>query len=243
MSVLRDLGRSLLRLSYPALASYYRSNSARGCPASLLKCLGVADPSYRTDFYTLARVVREMAPEGGLIAECGVYRGSTLLGMAHTLKTMGITGWRLAGFDSFEGFPEPTQEDSLADGSFHKSAIKGVFADTSFEELSRKVRALGFERDITLAKGYFENALPAWSGENFAIVHLDCDLYPSYMTCLEFFYPRIKPGGFMVFDEYDFSAPVYPGAQKAIDSFFADKPEELQRFAEAVNPRYFIVKQ
>ncbi len=126
----------------------------------------------------------------------------------------------------FVGFPEPTQEDSLADGTFHRSAMKGIFADTSFEELSGKVQALGFERDITLAKGYFENSLPAWSGENFAIVHLDCDLYPSYMTCLEFFCPRIKAGGFMVFDEYDFSAPVYPGAQKAIDSFFADKPQK-----------------
>jgi hypothetical protein len=243
MRLTGDIRRSLLRFGYPIAASYYRTSSAKKCPAFLLRFLGVADPSYRTDFYTLARIVEQMAPSGGLIVECGVYRGATLMGMAHRLKALGQFNCTLVGFDSFEGFPEPTKEDAFADGTFHARALKGVFADTSYEELTGKIKALGFDRQITLVKGYFENSLPAWSDKQFTVVHLDCDLYASYVTCLEFFYPRVRPGGHIVFDEYDFSAPVYPGAQRAIDSFLADKPEKLRRFQESVNPRYFIVKQ
>jgi O-methyltransferase len=245
MSAMGNLLRLLVRYSYsfPAVTSYYRRRSAKDCPASVLILLGVAHPSYRTDFYTLSRIVEQMSTKGGLIAECGVYRGATLFGMAHKLRAMGKSSCQLVGFDSFEGFPEPTEKDALADGSFHARAIKGVFADTSYEELSKRVRALGLEGQITLVKGYFENSLSAWSDESFSVVHLDCDLYSSYITCLEFFYPRVKPGGYIVFDEYDFSAPVYPGAQKAIDSFLADKPEKIQHFSESRNPRYFIIKQ
>ena len=38
-----------------------------------------------------------------------------------------------------------------------------------------------------------------------------------------FFYPRMAPGGVMVFDDY--GAPTCPGVQQAVDEFFAGKPE------------------
>jgi O-methyltransferase len=243
MRLAGNIYRSLVRLFYPAVASRYRSRVTKGVRPATLKFLGIADPSYRTDFYTLCRIVEKAAPERGLFVECGVYRGSTILGMAHKLKQMGAEHWHLIGFDSFEGFPEPVTEDALSDGSYHARALKGVFSDTSYEELNEKVRRLGFEREITLVRGYFENTLSTCADQSFSVVHLDCDLYSSYMTCLNFFYPRVRRGGFIVFDEYDFSAPIYPGAQRAIDSFLSDKPEKIQRFPESVNPRYFIVKE
>ena len=46
----------------------------------------------------------------------------------------------------------------------------------------------------------------------------------------------------MVFDEYDFSKNVYPGAQKAIDDFFTDKPEQINYFEKIEHPRYFVKK-
>jgi hypothetical protein len=243
MSLAWKLRRSLIRVGYPAVSSYYRLCSGDNCPAAALQFLGIADPSYRSDFYTLNRIIKQIAPNAGLIAECGVYRGATLLGMAHTLKVNRATDYHLVGFDSFEGFPDPVQEDALADGSYHRRALKGVFSDTSYRELNGKINALGFQRDITLVKGYFENTLVKWRDREFVVVHLDCDLYQSYMTCLEFFYPRVRPGGFIVFDEYDFIADVYPGAQKAIDTFLAGKPEKIQRFPDSAKPRYFIVKR
>jgi O-methyltransferase len=209
----------------------------------MLQFLGIADPSFRPDFYTLRRIVEKMAPQGGLFAECGVYRGATLLGMAHTLRAQGTASYQIVGFDSFEGFPEPVEEDALPNRSYHPRALKGYFGDTSLDELKSRVSALGLEQQVTLVKGYFEETLSAWGDRQFSVVHIDCDLYQSYLTCLDFFYPRMVPGGHIVFDEYDFIADVYPGAQKAIDEFLADKPEKITGFPESPIPRYFIVKQ
>ena len=149
----------------------------------------------------------------------------------------------LIGFDSFEGFPEPDVEDALPNRTYHARTLKGVFRDAEYNELVRKIRLLGYSNNIRLVKGYFEDTLCRYRGMRFALVHLDCDLYQSYMTCLKFFYSRVVAGGYIVFDEYDFSDAVYPGAKKAIDSFLADKSEKLMRFDDATSPHYFIRKQ
>lgn len=242
MSAAGALRRTALGAVYPALAAYYRSDAGLGVPPAALKVLGIADPSYRADFYTLGKAIDLTAGVDGFVAECGVYKGSTLFGMAHRLRKAGTANRRILGFDSFEGFPEPAVQDALPDGSFHTRTLKGTFSDTSLETLQKRSHALGFERSITLVKGYFENTLGAWSAETFSVVHIDCDLYESYRTCLEFFYPRMARGGYMVFDEYDFSASVYPGAQRAIDEFFAEKLEPLQTFPESRTQRCFVVR-
>jgi Macrocin-O-methyltransferase (TylF) len=177
-----------------------------------------------------------------VIAECGVYRGSTLLGMAHRLCVRDLRDVKLIGFDSFEGFPEPTTEDALPDGTYHSQTKRGICNDTRFGELAARIRLLGYSHNVRLIKGYFKDTLYQFEDISFSLVHLDCDLYESYMTCLRFFYPRILPGAHIVFDEYEPAASVYPGAQKAINSFLTDKPEKLERFAEATSPRHFIRK-
>jgi O-methyltransferase len=145
----------------------------------------------------------------------------------------------LIGCDSFEGFPEPHGKDARLDGTVHTRARRGALS-APVEVVAAKVRALGYERQIRLVKGFFEETLPLL-GDRFSLVHLDVDLYASYRTCLEFFYPRLLRGAYMVFDEYG-ESDVYPGAKRAIDEFLADKPEGIARFPEARSPRYFIQK-
>jgi O-methyltransferase len=235
------LGRHARSVVWPMLARQYRKNSSLASSLTL-RILGIADPSYRPDFKTLANAVDRTSQFEGAIIECGVFRGSTLLGMAHRLACRGIRGSILIGCDSFEGFPAPTEEDALEDGSFHQRARKGVFHETSYHDLFSRVSALGYSQNIRLVKGFFSHTLPQLSETEFKVVHLDCDLYQSYVTCLNFFYPRLVRGGYMVFDEYDFSMAVYPGARKAIDEFFGDKPEKLQRLSHLSDARCFIVK-
>jgi hypothetical protein len=242
LNLARSARRALINAVYPSGARRYRTGSGNA-PVTLLKFLGIADASYRDGFYTLSRAVEEMPKDGAVLAECGVYRGSTLLGMANRLRDLGAKDFHLIGFDSFEGFPQPSPDDALSDGTYHPQATKGFFSDARYDDLQHRVELLGFQNEITLVKGYFENTLGQFADRRFSLVHLDCDLYDSYMTCLNFFYPRMRRGGYMVFDEYDFCASIYPGAQKAIDSFLSDKPEKIQRFPEAVSPRYFIVKE
>jgi len=234
-------GRHARAVVWPVLARQYRKDPPKASPLTL-RILGIADPSYRPDFTTLANAVDQTCQLEGALAECGVFRGSTLLGMAHRLACQGMGKAMLIGCDSFEGFPAPTKEDALEDGSFHQRTREGVFHETSYTALSSRISALGYAHNIRLFRGFFSDTLPQLSEMEFKVVHLDCDLYQSYMTCLNFFYPRLLRGGYMVFDEYDFSATVYPGARKAIDEYFRDKPEKLQKLWPLSDARCFIVK-
>ena len=97
---------------------------------------------------------------------------------------------------------------------------------------------MGLADQVTVIKGFFHDTLAALKTERFSLVHVDCDLYDSYLSCLEFAYPRMLPGGYMVFDDY--GSPVYVGARRAVDEFLANKPERIQFFPEAVVWRYFV---
>ena len=227
---------------FPFLSRYY-STHTETCPDSILTLLGIANLTRRKDFVTLARLTDTTAFQGAIL-ECGVYRGATLLGMAHRLRLRGLRDVKIYGCDSFEGFPEPTQDDAGENAALHPHARKGYFGDTRYEELLAHIRALDFSDQITLVKGFFEKTLETLNETRFSLVHLDVDLYSSYQICLAWVYPRTLPGGHIVFDEYDFSEDVYPGAKRAIDEFLADKPEKLERFPapQVTVPRYFIKK-
>jgi O-methyltransferase len=56
-----------------------------------------------------------------------------------------------------------------------------------------------------------------------SLAHIDVDLYRSIMDCCIHIYPHMAHCGFMVFDDY--GLPTCPGARKAVDEFFRDKPE------------------
>jgi hypothetical protein len=56
-------------------------------------------------------------------------------------------------------------------------------------------------------------------------VHIDCDLYEPIRAALEYFYPRMVPGGYIVM--HDYTSMAWNGAERAIDEFFADKPESV----------------
>lgn len=210
----------------PMLSPFYKDNFDSEFIQSIL---GIANVKYRRDFYTLNRIISSIDDFNGNVIECGTYKGCTLLGMANLLKKRGKIDVKIYGLDSFEGFPDPTKEDACSDGTFHDVAWKGYYKDASYSELVKRIDALGFSNQITLLKGFFEDTLPRLKNEKFKLVHLDCDLYQSYKTCLESLYDKVLPGGYFVFDDY-LSTSVYPGAQRAVDEFFKDKPEKVQFF-------------
>ena len=160
----------------------------------------------------------------GDVAECGVYRGATLIPIALYLKQRGI-GKMVYGFDSFEGFPDSVNIDIGLGGRDIFSKHVGGLGDTSYEELARKVARFGVSSKVSLIKGYFQETLQRCATSRFSFVHLDCDLYQSYKECLEFFYPRLTPGGIVLFDEYN--DPPWPGCNKAVDEFLTGKPERV----------------
>jgi O-methyltransferase len=71
--------------------------------------------------------------------------------------------------------------------------------------------------------GLVPDTLEVIRDRTFSFVHIDLDIYSAIKSACEFFYPRMQPGGILLFDDYGYSS--CPGARAAIDEFFADKPE------------------
>ncbi len=170
----------------------------------------------------------------GTIVECGVAVGHSLMVLA-TLSELTGNDRVLYGFDSFEGFPLPGAEDAsernLQAGEFAvpPALVSRVFEDAGFSStyIRQKVR---------LIKGFFDASLPGFD-QDIALLNLDCDLYESYRACLENLYPRLLPGGVVLFDEYEDEN--FPGAARAIDEFFENRKEKPERHASG---KYFAQK-
>jgi hypothetical protein len=125
---------------------------------------------------------------------------------------MGTTAWIL---DTFEGF----QTDDLQGID---AGQKMAFADTSLEAVRTRVG----DANVRFIKGHFpESASEFPSDVRFALVHIDCDLYLPIHHALNYFYPRLVPGGYLIIHDYGLFA--WDGAEKAVDEFFADKPEAV----------------
>jgi predicted O-methyltransferase YrrM len=66
-------------------------------------------------------------------------------------------------------------------------------------------------------RGWIPERFDIVSDKTFSIVHIDVDLYQPTRDALEFFYPRLNPGGLMICDDY--GSVACPGAKKAVDDF------------------------
>ena len=178
----------------------------------------------------------------GCVVECGVYKGASLAAIAAKLKALGSKR-RILGFDSFDGLPEPSAEDYIADPQLRQKARRGYFGDTSLELTRSRVDAVGYEGEIILVPGWFEDTLPRFD-EQIALLFLDCDFYESYVVALNSLSDKVVPGGIAIFDEYE--SLKYPGPRLAVDQFFSSKSEKPQydpRFVkEGAFRRWFVRK-
>ena len=176
----------------------------------------------------------------GDVVECGVGQGRSLFYFALLCREE-ERGRQIWGFDSFEGFPEPAEEDVSARNpkkGQHLADMDGVSAllqEGQFDSVYMRSK-------ITLVKGFFNESLRKYVGQEIALLHIDADLYGSYRDSLNILYPRVKPGGVIAFDEYmdGITHVNYPGAKKAIDEFFADKPFDLRR--DQHYSKYYVMK-
>ena len=185
----------------------------------------------------LAMIDRTISIAGD-VAECGVFRGATLVPMAIHLKQRGCAK-RLLGFDSFEGYDSSIMLDISMDAPDEPCKRVGAFRNTSRSVVLEKLRR--FDADnVTLIPGFFRDSLPRCGDRRFSLVHLDLGIYQAYKECLEFFYPRMSPGGIILSNDYN--KPPWPGCNKAVDEFLTGKPEKLQLVEMDNYQRFYICK-
>src|ERR1700759_649347 len=154
----------------------------------------------------------------GDFAELGVYQGSTAAVLARHAQRLDR---RLYLLDTYEGFDQQDFNGLDAGRSV-------AFTNTSLEA----VRARVGEANVAYVKGYFPQTaeqLPA--DGRYCLVHIDTDLYAPIISGLEYFYPRMVPGGFLII--HDYGSLSWDGAEKAVDNFFADKPESVGQIPDS----------
>ncbi|MDP3726503.1 MAG: TylF/MycF/NovP-related O-methyltransferase [bacterium] len=169
--------------------------------------------------YDLAEDVEKKGLSGSFV-ECGTWKGgaaATMAAVAHRYGNQRKTWY----FDSFEGMPEPTQEDKKGEGKrggtedLTGDMLKASISDV--EEVIFEKLKLPRENNI-IVKGWFQDTLPEKKREigPIAILRLDGDWYESTKVCLEELYDQVVSGGYVIVDDYG----AWAGCKKAVHEFF-----------------------
>jgi O-methyltransferase len=169
--------------------------------------------------YSIYAAVKQTEKIEGDIAEVGVYKGgsSEVICKAKGDRTLHL-------FDTFEGIPDIDRIDS-------KDFFKGQYA-TDIEEVKQYLKQY---KNVQFYKGIFPDTSEPVKDKHFSFVHLDVDIYKSTRDCLEFFYPRMNPGGIIISHDYINSE----GVKNAFNEFFSGK---LDPIIELSGSQCLIVK-
>ena len=155
--------------------------------------------------YVFWQVVHNVANIPGDVAEIGSYRGGSAYFIAKAFTQ--IVGQEVAFhvFDTFEGHPE----GAITEGdSYH---VAGRFGHgTDYEKVREFLSPF---TQLSIHKGDIAESLPPLANTAYRLVHIDTDLYQPTLVCLDYFGPRLSPGGVIVVDDY--SAPKCDGVPKA----------------------------
>ena len=189
--------------------------------------------------HAVVQSVRYLVQRGvpGDFAECGVWRGGSVLAMILTLQELGAPPRDLHLYDTFEGMTEPTELDTSAlDGSalaaWNAARADGtrpwpeMFGESVFDERSVRdtLLATGYpEERVHIVKGKVEDTIPASAPDALALLRLDTDWYESTRHELHELYPRLADGGVLIIDDYGH----WEGARRAVDEYFAEHAAPL----------------
>jgi hypothetical protein len=182
--------------------------------------------------FALVEAVRYCERRGiqGAFAECGVWRGGSVMAMILTLQELGLSDRDIYLYDTFEGMTKPTEADTSsvaraalpaweeAERSGDK-AWSGLFDpnEVSEERVRRTLLTTGYpEERLHFVRGPVEQTVPGTAPERLALLRLDTDWYESTRHELEHLYPRLAGGGVLILDDYGH----WEGARKAVDEYF-----------------------
>jgi hypothetical protein len=155
----------------------------------------------------LIACVRAASSLSGVMAEAGVLMGGSARLIA---AAKGAAPFHL--FDVFETL-QARDGPRTALGA-HFGEVHGTLA--AVEEL------LAPFADVCFHPGIFPHSVTGTEDLRFSFVHVDLDLPEGTRAALEFFHPRLLPGGILVGDDY-----ADPDVRGTFEAFFAEKPETV----------------
>lgn len=158
--------------------------------------------------------------------------GVALGGGSIILASLMSSGRSFHGYDVFGLIPPPTSEkdDEKSKSRYETIAArksKGIggdtyygYVDNLYDKVVENFSSFGLQVDgeqISLHRGLFEDTLRFEKDQQIALAHVDCDWYDPVKLCLERIYPALKPGGYIILDDYY----DYGGCKQAVDEFMS----------------------
>ena len=201
-------------------------------------------------FLTKYELFKLALPCHGSIVECGVFAGGGLLGWMHfssILEPYNHTR-RVIGFDTFDGFPDVHEKDTLTGTSDHLhkhafsigSAIQEEIA--TLAGLHNQNRPLGHIPKVELVAGDACRTIPSYVKKHphllVSLLYLDFDIYAPTKAAIKHFYPRMPKGSVVAFDELN--CPEFPGETTALLESLDLRQVELRRLPMDPHISYFI---
>lgn len=189
---LKDLGKRVLPAPVLRMIRYYRN--------PVIEDDLKANRNFKREFFWNAFKALDFNGIDGDYAEFGSYSGMTFRLAFDQIRQRKIKRHMWA-FDSFQGLPEPA---SPLDN--HPVWKKGAAA-MGVEEFHRICISHDIPKDCySVVPGFYGETLSQMPADalptNIALAYIDCDMYSSTKTVLEFLMPRLKHGMILAFDDY-----------------------------------------
>jgi hypothetical protein len=169
-------------------------------------------------------IVKNRIP--GDLAECGVWRGGSMMAVALTLLSLDDRSRSLYLYDTYDGMSPPTDEDKRSDGVSaeellsHDEKGTGLWCYAGLDDVSANMLSTGYPKDlIHLVKGKVEDTIPRIHPRQLALLRLDTDWYESTRHELVHLYPLLSASGVLIIDDYGY----WKGARKAVDEYFNEQ--------------------
>ena len=169
----------------------------------------------------------ERAGIPGAIVECGVWRGGSMMLVAHRLLALGRTDRDLYLFDTYEGLPRPDETKDVdvwgnraIDGwlSRQTGEESSHWAEASLEDVRANILSTGYpEERVHFVKGMVERTIPEGAPADIALLRLDTDWYASTKHEMEHLFPRLARNGILIIDDYGH----FEGARQAVDEYIS----------------------
>lgn len=183
--------------------------------AAFWEPLTLTDMRWR--LWMLTRLARLARGVRGDYAEFGTYRGGCAFMI---LSTGGVPpGRRLLLFDTFTGVPARRLTPREL-----RAGLAGAWREGASARNVRDRLAPWSDQVVVRAGDVFET-VPAHDVDALAFAHLDLNASAPTVHVLEHVFPRMSPGGVVVFDDYGWDR--YEDQRAAIDAYFASRPEEV----------------
>lgn len=201
-----------------------RPGDHRGCqPGSVqdgLRLLVERNAAGWQGFMFDAMVALGVNAIGGDYVEFGAEGGNTLTAAWRAVSGLGQHR-HLWAFDSFAGLP------ASADPRDRHPQFKPGYG-LGLAAFHETVAGRGVPREAyTAVAGFYEETLRGRTEPaDIALAYIDCNLYSSTVTVLEFLAPRLKHGMIVAFDDYYCWSPTGPSGERvAFLEFQAAHPE------------------